>query len=1036
MDQKTLFDEGVNIEKVDLSKQREIVAVFADIAGFSEATSRLRSAGKPVWRDVKSRIEEIRVDVAKKYDADIPMPEGDAYFFYLGIVPHEDNGVRGSQLAIEFRDRIRNDPILNELRGQYPELGDLTFHMAIDSEPKAEIFVTRPELGRAGYEVIGEGINRAARMMKFEGAQPWEIYTSGDFALSVGHRIKVAPVQRKQKRPGEFAVREKLKGVGTVDVWQITDIKPGVPKGRALSKTKLFGRDYELSVLSQLVDGLDQGKPFSRVIKEEAGSGKSRLVHELREKSLRKDSDALFIDFNFSELTRDITYSSIKEMLRVRQLTDQQLEALKDDLPFIQDIVDPTKPKTDYLVTTERRHRALYRLLQIYGDGKPVVYVAEDLHWADKESLEFFRYVSEQLEKDESMYMGLIITTRPDIRGDIGQQLTLNPLNKEDSKKLLQSRLGKLYKELEENEGGQVAIETAIELSGGSPFALEQRAQAYIQSRKPDALILTPEPLSQIIRSRKDRLTRKDLQLALEYISVLGSYSRDFDSSVLLHSCPIGITQSALDELEEGGWITRTGSARYQIAHHTIQDALYKELGGRAKVIHRRIALAQEAKCFGEATKRLEELSGLKADEFVARLLFIEDDASKKREVVESFLAKQISKTTQKPITAEQLEVTVEKIFREVLPVEELAFHWEHSGNLEKSEERLAAVDYLEKARTRSVNDPHQSIRFCQRAIDILNIEIERLQDSVSQPLRSDDIRNRLERRMKIETAQAIVYNNQLGDYRKAKEVYERLLDLAQKMGKTTDTQTSELRLRYGIVNMHLGDFDEAEQVFKDLEHLARVTSGVDPTNSDYFLVAAQANACQNLFQRYVKGADKDRQLLRKALKAAKSAIFSAETHRAHALSIQKPTDPRIEVGGVFLINARGSILSELGRYDEAIESFETYLRLVDGNTGQMARVNNNIGDCYLRKGDVESAEPHLLRSLELAEQSSQSSTQAKVYRDLCEIALRKGDPRADDYGSRGLKLANLVWGDADAECIARDIRKLYKDAKITLPTN
>ncbi|MBI4164066.1 MAG: AAA family ATPase [Candidatus Aenigmarchaeota archaeon] len=1034
MDKEILYDDEAGLESIDWSSQREIVAVFADIAGFSDATTKLKAAGKTVWRDVKTRIEEIRVDVASKYDADIPMPEGDAYFFSLGLFRHEDNRVRGAQLAIEFRDRIKNDPVLNDLKSQNPELGQLTLHMAVDCEPNAEVFLTRPELGRAGYEVIGEGINRAARVMKFEGAKPWEIYTSGDFALSVGHRIKVAPVKRKEKRPGEFAVRETLKGVGTVDLWQITNIKPGVPKGRALTKTGLLGRDSELSALYQSVSDLDQGKPFVRTLKEEAGSGKTRILHELKERVLRERSDTLFIGLNFSELDREVPYSAIKERFIANQLSPEQLDALRDDIPFIQDIIDPTRPKTEYLITTERRHRALYKLLQVLGDGKPVVYVAEDLHWADKESLQFFEYASEQLEKDKSIPVGLIVTTRPDIKKDIGQRLHLSPLDKQNSRKILQARLGQLYKELEENEGGQEAIEKAIELSEGNPFVLEQRAQAYIQSRKPDAIILTPESLSQIIRSRKDRLTRKDLQIALEYISVLGSYSRDFDSTILLRSCPVGITQSTLDELEQDGWITPAGNGKYQIVHHTIQDALYKELGSRVKAVHRKIALAQEAKCFGDATKRIEELSGLKADESIARFLFAEDDVNKKREIIEEFLAKHISEATKKPITAEQLEAVVEKIFREVLSVEELAFHWEHSNNPEKPEERLAAVAYLEKSRAKFVNDPHQSARCCQRAIDILTSEIERLQDSVSQPLKSDDIRNRVERKMRIETAQAIIYNNQFGDYRKAGEIYKKLLVMAQKLGKTADSQTSELRLRYGISSMHLGDFDEAEHVFRSLEHLARATRGID-TSSDYFLIAAQANSCQNLFQQYAKGEDKNKKLLRKALKAAKSAISSVDDHKGRMQLEGKPTDPRIEAGGVFLINVNGSILSELGRYNEAIRSFEAYLQLVDGNIGQMARVNNNIGDCHLRNGDPELAEPYLLRSLELADQSKQSSTAARVYRNLCEIALKRGDKKADEYAANGLRLASLVWGEEDAESIARDIKRLYKDAKKQLPT-
>ncbi len=1124
MDQE-LYNEGS--EKLDASKERQMVAVFADIGGFSTAVNTLKRAGKKgVWRRLISRLSELGEGLATKYDVVHPVPEGDSFFWYDALTVHEDGLTRMGELALEFRDAFQNDNAIREILAENPEI-NLTLHMAVDYDPEGELFPVKPRLGRDGYLPIGDGINRCARLMKFDGADPNLVYTSGEFAdalLRQSRYLQLAPV----KKSGRLVGIEAFKGVGRTAVYQVLGRNPGAPRGRVLSRTTLLGREDELKELSDSVSSLSDGKPFALMIKEEAGSGKSRLVHELKQKE-----PALFIDFNFNELQSREPYSVIKDVIRSRPLSQEQQQALKDDIPFIQDIVDPTKPKTEYLVTPERRHAALYKLLQTYTvEDRPTVFVAEDLHWADQESVEFLKYVSALLLEKEGLRsqenyntkpIGLIITTRPDLKTDIGQRLELKPLDPENSRQLLKSTLGQeAYKELEEIsgdstqerglgfgqytvfadrvvgktvsivvknsedqqianqlvdegqacgfadlglkitvnkiDGGQASltlesqklVEDVIELSQGNPFSLEQRAQAYLESRDHEALLLTPSTLTQIIRARKDKLRRVDLKVALEYISVLGSYSRDFDSDILFRLSPeaksqkgVRLTQETADQLEESGWVTHIREGRYQIRHHSIQEAVYRELGNRAEALHREIARRLEQRAFSAAARKISDLTGLQVSPHAVKLLFIEDDYNKKREVIKDFLK---DKVADKPLTDTEVEKIVNQVLTETVPVEEIAHHWEHSENHtpkgEKEIPKLRALTYLAKARAKAANEPHSAVRHSERSLAILDENVKLLEQDVDAPLRSATIKARKEEKIRVGTCLASVIGSTLGDYERAGSIYQELLDLSQQIGKGVDRDTNNLRLRLGIVHRNRGDFDQAEKQFAELRKIAEASQGIDDT-ADYFFVSAEANLGHVLYTRHRKEKSRiereDREPTepetQELRKLAEQALQVFERTSSHIQSLKEtPSYKALVPAERFLLNSRANALGELGRWQDALDLCEQYLEAIKGDTAEESVAHTNIGECYLKLGDLERAEDHLLTGLELARKVGHGKDIVYACENLLELYGRKGQgEQALVYGKEALKLSGLIWGEKDTEGRILSIRKVAKAYKMDL---
>ena len=162
-----------------------------------------------------------------------------------------------------------------------------------------------------------------------------------------------------------------------------------------------------------------------------------------------------------------------------------------------------------------RRMRAAWAAwLRAEAAQRPTVLVMDDVHWADRSSVELLRASLGTVEWSRLL---LVASSRP-IDGDellaglqeVMTPLKLGPLSLEAGAELVKARLGDATSDGE--------IQRLLELSRGHPYLLDE----LTSDRRPDAAGGVPRTIVEVVQSRLDRLRKAERQV-LRAASIFGA---------------------------------------------------------------------------------------------------------------------------------------------------------------------------------------------------------------------------------------------------------------------------------------------------------------------------------------------------------------------------------------------------------------------------------------------------------------------------------------------------------------------------------
>ncbi|CUR59421.1 hypothetical protein NOCA1170230 [metagenome] len=172
----------------------------------------------------------------------------------------------------------------------------------------------------------------------------------------------------------------------------------------------LIGREASLDELRAAVSHAADGSPSVVLLTGETGAGKSRLVTEL---TSSEDVVVLYgaclpiagEPLPFAPLTQALRRLGNTGVVR------QQLER-SPDLARLMPTWGRT-PSADAVTASSRLtlFQAVLELLERAGAARPVLHVVEDLHWADRSTLDLLRYLATNLGNERVV---LIVTYRAD----------------------------------------------------------------------------------------------------------------------------------------------------------------------------------------------------------------------------------------------------------------------------------------------------------------------------------------------------------------------------------------------------------------------------------------------------------------------------------------------------------------------------------------------------------------------------------------------------------------------------------------------
>ncbi len=441
-------------------ERRVITILFCDVVG---STSLAGQFDPEEWAEIMNEAFQYMIAPIQEYEGMVARLMGDAVLAFFGAPQaHEDDPQRAVLAGLGIINGMR--PFIKQFNEEYGlEFG---VRVGINTGP-----VVVGEIGSnlmQEYTAMGDAINLAARMEQT--ALPGTVQISEDTFRLVGPLFDVWDL-------GGIEVKGKDEPVQAYRVLGM-DPQPGRLRGIEGLETHLIGRSKELSRLTESLSGMAEGKSRIVFVLGEAGLGKSRLVAELRREwrarlaSLYGQTAPMWsgwTEFVAVSYGASRPYDMLKRQLRqycgIREtdlpaVVHDRLNTLVSIYPdalqlrlhrFFGFLLGDTLPESGPLPEGEAFKRELRTLLTdaatYQSDLGPIVYVMDDLHWADPASIEVLR---DLLTLVTSRPILFVLALRPDWNSP-GWQLFVNtqlefpeqcvsiflePLTREDSRAL------------------------------------------------------------------------------------------------------------------------------------------------------------------------------------------------------------------------------------------------------------------------------------------------------------------------------------------------------------------------------------------------------------------------------------------------------------------------------------------------------------------------------------------------------------------------------------------------------------------------
>lgn len=515
-----------------VEERRVVSVVFADIVGYTALSEHLDP--ERVKRLIDGAFQLLIVEI-ERFGGRVDKVLGDGILALFGApVAHEDDPDRAVRAAIEMHRTLTS----------YVEAqSDLAQPMELRIGVNTGEVVVGTVSGTDDYTAMGDVVNVASRLQTM--APPGGIYVGSSTEAQLSPAI-----ERVLVADSEVRGREQ-----TEEVWRITGRLSRYLPNASRHDVPFVGRSTQRELFGSVMGVVAGGNGAVISVSGEAGSGKSRLVNEAlarfpsRQVVVFSGVCAPYGETNVwapiaNALFRIMGAERAVNTTRLREVVEErgsQLYGFDVSDPRLNRFVEGAMHLLGHPSELDRVAPAQAReiLMQVVVEGihrrsqsTPVVVWIDDLQWADPLLLELLGRLSRSLVDRPVL---LVTAQRDDAEIDwpaghdhpLTIRMPLDPLNRNESDKLLQSVLG-----------GDVSgslTDQLFERSGGNPLFLTQLAEVA-RDRPGDEML--PGSLRALIAARLD---------------VLGPARRQViaNAAVLGATGPVGALERFAEELDQ-----------------------------------------------------------------------------------------------------------------------------------------------------------------------------------------------------------------------------------------------------------------------------------------------------------------------------------------------------------------------------------------------------------------------------------------------------------------------------------------------------
>jgi eukaryotic-like serine/threonine-protein kinase len=364
-----------------------------------------------------------------------------------------------------------------------------------------------------------------------------------------------------------------------------------------LQTARFVGRERELGDLTRALHQAVDRKGGLWLISGESGSGKTRLLDELRIQALVQGMLVLRgQNINEGAYPYQMWRAPLRTLSLTTPFSEGQPNVIKALVPDISELLEkdvPDAPEVNPLFAKERLITTIEMVFQ--AQTRPILLVLEDLHWAGRESLELLSRLTGKLAAQPILIVGSYRDEEtPQLPEQFpqGKTVKLSRLDEYQIEELSAAMLGE--------QGRQRSLVRLLqaETEGNPLFLVEVMRALAEQAGRLDQVATMSLPaevsakgINEIIRRRVERVPAEDRPL----LRVAAIYGRRQDTALLqkfagtrdLNDWLLDNQAAAVLEVQDNLW---------QFSHDKLRDGVLADVPESERAgLHREIAEAMEA---------------------------------------------------------------------------------------------------------------------------------------------------------------------------------------------------------------------------------------------------------------------------------------------------------------------------------------------------------------------------------------------------------------------------------------------------------
>jgi class 3 adenylate cyclase/predicted ATPase len=603
--QDIISEEPTEFHTVD-AERRHITVMFCDLVGSTHLSEELDPED---FRQLLHVYQDTCVYAVNKYEGHVAQYLGDGVLVYFGYPgAHEDDTQRAIRCGLEILSELER---LNELQSQFPGI-NLEVRIGIHTGLVVVGEISRDK--KYGRLALGNTPNIAARLQAL--ADPNSIIIS-----DVTHRLV------NKYFDCEALGACSLKGISDkMDIFRVVkenEISYSFKSQVTTGMTPFVGRENEIQNLLAIWENVKEENGAVALIVGEPGIGKTRLLRSFEERIKEEPHTWL--------VCRCISYYKNSAFYPIINLINSQLKLgknepnedklqkleealsiydfdLQETLPIIASLLSIPISQPDYtlhLTPQKQKEKTIQILLNwliMSANRNPLLFVIEDVHWADSSTLEHLTLLMEKIDKAPIL---IILTSHPRFHPPVNEKSRLTEISLD---RLTGKQIEHMVKEV---TGGKIMPSEIIDLlllkTDGIPLFVEELIKMLVDSNylteKENRYELKetllrpaiPDTLQDTLMARLDQLgaEREVVQLAAvvgrEFSYELIQAVTSIDEPTLKMELESLVEADILDKQEDAH------STRYIFKQVLIQDAAYNSvLMSMRRDLHKKIARVLE----------------------------------------------------------------------------------------------------------------------------------------------------------------------------------------------------------------------------------------------------------------------------------------------------------------------------------------------------------------------------------------------------------------------------------------------------------